>query len=186
MKTVEVMTCGSQRSCAPIVMISYNRPDLVRLSMNNVALANGCDNHDIFMFIDGPRNEEDRIRQDEIYAIVESYKKRLSKLTIIRRERNYGCRDNIVDAISTIITKYGKAIIIEDDILISRTFLDYMDEALDFYRDDKSIWSINAYQSPNLKIPSDYPHDVYLNPINMCWGWGTWEDRWKQVDFGGR
>lgn len=184
------MTVGRQNiSChrgeihAPIVMISYNRPSFVRLSINNVALADGVGNHDIFMFIDGPKSEKDKIKQDEIFAIVESYKKQLPKLTIIRRNRNYGCRDNIVDAISTIITRYGKAIIIEDDILISKTFLDYMDEALDLYKNDKSIWSINAYQLPNLKIPVDYPYDVYLDPVNMCWGWGTWVDRWNQVDF---
>ena len=174
---------NTETDLAPIVMISYNRPDFVRLSMNNVALANNSANHDIFMFVDGPRNDGDKVKQDEIFEIVESYQKQLPKLTIIRRERNYGCRGNIVDAISTIITRYGKAIIIEDDILISRTFLDYMDIALDFYKNDKSIWSINAYQSPNLKIPKDYPHDVYLDPVNMCWGWGTWEDRWNQVDF---
>lgn len=168
---------------APIVMISYNRPELVRLTMKNVSLANGAANHEIFMFIDGPRNENDKSKQDEIHSIVMSYQKKLPGLAIIRRDVNYGCRGNIVDAISTTVSKYGKVIVIEDDVLISRTFLEYMDEALAFYEDDKSIWSINAYQSPNLRIPRDYPYDVYLDPVNMCWGWGTWADRWKQVDF---
>lgn len=178
------MVTGDQKACAPIVMIAYNRPDLLRLSMRNVALADGADGHEIFVFVDGPRSSDDIIKQNDIHAIVTSYQQeKLPKLKIIKRERNYGCRDNIVDAISQVISKYGKAIIIEDDILISRTFLEYMDEALAFYKDDKSIWSINAYQSPNLRIPKDYPYDVYLNPVNMCWGWGTWVDRWEQVDF---
>lgn len=168
---------------APIVMISYNRPEMVELSINNVALANNASGHEVFMFIDGPRNENDRNKQDKIQQILESHRNQLPRLKIIRRDRNYGCRGNIVDAISHIISEYGKAIIIEDDILVSRTFLDYMDDALEFYRDDKSIWSINAYQSPNLRIPKDYPYDVYLDPVNMCWGWGTWKDRWDQVDF---
>ncbi len=183
MNEIEVLSSEKWQLHAPIVMISYNRPGLVRLSMNNVALANGSAGHDIFMFIDGPRNDEDKVKQDEIQEIVTAYQKQLPRMTIIRRESNYGCRGNIVDAISQIVSKYGKVIVIEDDILISRTFLDYMDEALSFYENDKSIWSINAYQSPNLRIPKDYPYDVYLDPVNMCWGWGTWSDRWNQVDF---
>jgi len=49
--------------------------------------------------------------------------------------------------------------------------------------DGGRIWSINAYQHHNMRVPADYPYDVYLNPVNMCWGWGTWRDRWKAVDF---
>lgn len=183
MNEAETLSLDRNGFHAPIVMISYNRPGFVRLSMNNMVLANGSADHDVFMFIDGPRNNEDKVKQDEIQAIASSYKKRLPKLTIIRRDSNYGCRRNIVEAISQIISKYGKVIVIEDDVLVSRTFLDYMDKSLDFYEDDKLIWSINAYQSPNLRIPKDYPNDVYLDPVNMCWGWGTWIDRWNQVDF---
>lgn len=170
---------------APIVMISFNRSDLVSMSMRNVALAKGVERHDIYMFIDGPRegNVRDAEENNRIFQIVTAYQETLPRLKIIRRERNYGCRGNIVDAITQIITKYGRAIIIEDDILISRTFLEYMNQALSFYEYDKRIWSINAYQSPYLRIPKDYSYDVYLNPVNMCWGWGTWSDRWCQVDF---
>ena len=53
---------------APVVMIAYNRPDLIRWTMNNVALADGAANHEIFMFIDGPRNEDDELKQELIYS----------------------------------------------------------------------------------------------------------------------
>ena len=167
----------------PIVMIAYNRPDIVRMTMRNVSLAEAVDERDIIMYIDGPRNETDRNRQNEIERIVSGYQKQLPRLKIVRREKNYGCRGNIVSAITEVINRFGRTIVIEDDILISRTFLRYMDEALDFYEDDKRIWAINAYQSPDLKIPKSYKYDVYLNRINMCWGWGTWADRWNAVDF---
>ena len=170
-------------SKAPVVMISFNRPDLVRLTMQNISLSYGVEDRDIFMFIDGPRNESDASAQEEIFEIVSAYKTKLPRIDIIRRERNYGCRGNIVDAITYVINQYGRTIIVEDDILVSRTFLKYMDAALDFYEADKGIWCINAYQSPFLKIPRDYPMDVYLNPVNMCWGWGTWANRWNCVDF---
>jgi len=167
----------------PIVLIAFNRSELVRLSLRNVSLANGAADRDAFMFIDGPRNDDDAVENNKIVSIATKFKSALPRLEIIRRDHNYGCRGNIVDAISQVLSRYGQAVIIEDDILVSRTFFDYMDKALDFYNDDKSIWSINAYQNPNMRIPKDYPYDVYLNPVNMCWGWGTWADRWRGVDF---
>ena len=168
---------------APVVMISYNRPDLVRMTMRNVAQAETVENRAITMYIDGPRNESDRIKQDEIERIVSGYQKELSQLRIVRREKNLGCRKNIVSAITEALDYYGRAIIVEDDILISRSFLRYMDAALEFYKNDKHIWCINAYQNPYFKVPKNYAYDIYLNPVNMCWGWGTWRDRWEEVDF---
>ena len=169
----------------PVVMISFNRADLVRLVMRNVYIANGVGDRDVFMFIDGPRegNANDLEENCKIYELMLSYQAKMPRLNVIRREKNYGCRGNIVDAVNQIITKYGQAIIIEDDILISKTFLEYMDSALEFYKGDKRIWSINAYQSPYFKVPNGYRHDIYFNPVNMCWGWGTWADRWNKVDF---
>lgn len=180
---MEVDSPVYQGKHAPVVMISYNRPDLLRMTMRNVALAHEIREHDVFMFIDGPRNEQDRSKQDEIEEIVYKHKKDISRLYVIRRDRNLGCRGNITDAITQIIDRYGRVVVVEDDILVSRTFFQYMDEALEFYEKDSRIWSINAYQQPALRVPGDYPHDVYLNPINMCWGWGTWKDRWHMVDF---
>ena len=167
----------------PVVMISFNRPDLVRLTMRNVSLAEGANDREITMFIDGPRNDSDKAKQNEIFDIVESYQDILPRLKIVRRDRNLGCRGNIVDAITTELNRSGRAIVIEDDILVSRTFLRYMDEALEFYENDKRIWCINAYQNPYFKVPKGYRFDLYLNPVNMCWGWGTWKDRWQGVDF---
>ena len=167
----------------PVVMISYNRPDLVKLTMENVALADSVGGRDIVMFIDGPRNDADVVKQDEIYRTVAAYQSRLPRLEIVRREHNYGCRGNIVDAISSVLNRIGRVIVIEDDILVSRTFLRYMDEALEYYEGDERIWAVNAYQNPYFKVPKNYPYDLYLNPVNMCWGWGTWKDRWDGVDF---
>lgn len=167
----------------PVVMIAFNRPDLLSRTMRNVSLAEGAGERDITMFIDGPRNKEDAIKQDEIERLVRSYQGILPRLKIVRREKNLGCRGNIVDAITTVINEAGRAIVIEDDILISRTFFRYMDAALIHYENDKRIWCINAFRNRYLKIPKSCLADVYLHPQNMCWGWGTWKDRWGAVDF---
>lgn len=171
---------------APIVFIGFNRPQLSRLTMGAAAKCSGIDKRDAFLFIDGPREgrEDDTIKTKETQQVAEELRRTvLPQLQIIKRDQNLGCRGNIIASISEVINAYEKAIIIEDDVLVSRTFLDYLDEALVLYESDKRIWCINAYQNPNLTVPRSVQGDVYLTPRNMCWGWGTWKDRWNEVDF---
>lgn len=169
---------------APVVFIGFNRPSLSVRSIGNVAKCEDVSERDLYLFIDGPREG----REDDVVKTAETEKEAkrlraegLSKLKIVRREKNLGCRDNIIAAITEVINQYGRAIIVEDDVLVSRTFLKYHDAALDFYERDKRIWCINAFRS--VMLPRYSKSDVYLAPRNMCWGWSIWADRWNDVDF---
>lgn len=168
---------------SPIVMIAYKRYDLVDRVLSNIEKCDTVQEHDIFMFIDGFRNESDveGVKQTEL--VVRGHQKALPRLNVVVRERNYGCRENIVDAITQIINKFGRVIVVEDDILVSKTFLVAMERALEVYENDSRIWCINGYQDPLLHIPASYKKDVYLNYMHQPWGWATWRNRWQLVDF---
>jgi hypothetical protein len=71
---------------------------------------------------------------------------------------------------------HSKAIILEDDILVSKYFLDYMNSSLNLYKKKKKIWHISGWNY-NIKLKSE--HDVYFTRTMNCWGWATWKDRWK-------
>ena len=172
---------------APVVFIGFNRPSLSARSIGNVAKCDDVSDRDLFLFIDGPRDrhEDDVVKTDETEKEANRLRTEgLSRLKIVRREKNLGCRDNIIAAITEVTNQYGRAIIVEDDVLVSRTFLKYQDAALDFYERDKRIWCINAFRGPIIGVPDSVNGDVYLAPRNMCWGWGVWADRWSAVDFG--
>ena len=168
----------------PVVMFGYNRPELQSMVMKCFADCDGASERDIFVFLDGPRKDSDNAQSDKIKEMLERYKvERFPRMRIIKRERNYGCRENIVQGITQVLNEYGRAIVIEDDILVSKTFLRFMDAALDFYEGDKRIWCINGFQKYIFNVPKDYKYDVYLAYTNCAWGWATWRDRWAQVDF---
>lgn len=169
---------------APIVMIGFNRPEIQRMTLENVVKAEGSKDRDIYAFIDGPREgrADDIENSANVAALFEEYKRNLPQLVICKREKNLGCRGNIIASVTEVVNKYGRVIVIEDDILVSRTFLRYMDEALDLYQDDSRIWCINAYVNERMQVPRAYRHDVYLTHRFMCFGWATWKDRWNAVD----
>lgn len=172
---------------APIAIFAFNRVDTLRRVLSNLSQCvnlSGEGQRKGYAFVDGPRNAEDKPKIAEVIAELEQFKKKqLPNLTVIEREKNLGNPVNMPSGIAMVLDLHGRAIIVEDDILVSKTFLSYMDSALEKYEEDDRIWCINAWRSRYVKLPCHYQYDVYLNPRNMCWGWGTWKDRWDAVDL---
>ena len=57
-----------------------------------------------------------------------------------------------------------------------------MNDGLDFYSADTSVFSVSGYNYP-IKMPVMYSHDVYAWQGFSAWGVGTWYDRWQAVDW---
>ena len=73
----------------------------------------------------------------------------------------------------------------EDDLLTSSNFLAFVNSALSTYEDRRDVFSVTGYNYP-LPMPPSYREDAYLSYRGSSWGWGTWRDRWSQVDLVGR
>ncbi len=99
-------------------------------------------------------------------------------------EINKGCARSIIDGVTYVVNKHGRVIVVEDDILTIPQFLQYMNDALDFYVSDHRIWSVGG-MNIDIKLPEEYTqkHDLYLIHRGCSWGWGTWADRWKDIDW---
>jgi len=164
---------------SPVVLFTYRRvpkETIESLLKNNLAKES-----ELFIFSDGYKNDIDK--QDVLE--VRKYFKTISgfkSITIYESEKNKGLANNIIDGVTQIIDKYKKVIVLEDDLIVSSDFLDYMNEALEFYKDDKKIWSISGY-GPNMKCLENYNEDIYLSTRASSWGWATWKSRWDSIDW---
>lgn len=169
---------------APVVMIGYTRTRTLEKSLGRLSLCDGLGGRTLKLYLDAPYRPEDQGACDLMYKVACKIRdESLPRLQIIRRDRNFGVPGNLLAAMRENLDMYGRVIFFEDDVCVSRTFLTFMDAALSFYERDHRIFCINGYQSPYLRIPRNYKHDVYLNPRNMAWGFGIWKDRWDAVDF---
>lgn len=172
---------------APLAIFAFTRTETLRKVLTSLA---SCENltgdgqRPGYAFVDGPRSDADRADIECTREQLERFRRdHFPHLQIIVRETNLGNTVNMPRGIEAVLEKHGRIIVVEDDVLVSRHFLTYMDAALERYRNDRKIWCVNAWRNRFVKVPRSYPHDVYLTPRNMCWGWGTWRDRWQQVDF---
>lgn len=172
---------------APIILFVYNRPWHTQQTVEALQKNDLTTESDLFIFADGPKEiateeQKEKIRQLREYIHnIHGFK----SLTICEKEKNCGLANSVIAGVTEIINKFGKAIVVEDDIVTSRYFLKFMNEALDFFKKDKQIFSVSGYAYPakTMEIPRNYKRDIYLAYRHGSWGWGTWKDRWESVDW---
>jgi hypothetical protein len=163
----------------PLIIFVYNRPEHITKTIEALKSNAFAAESSLFIFSDGNKDERDKKNVDK----VRNYISKISgfkEIKITLRVKNLGLADSVISGVTEVIEKYGKAIVLEDDIVTSPYFLKFMNEALEFYKDDKRIFSISGYNFP-IKIPESYKHQVYISPRPSSWGWATWKDRWDNA-----
>lgn len=166
---------------APIVIFAYKRKDLLDsliLSLQRNELAKISD---LFVFVDGPRNEVEHTQVLEVKRYVEELTGFKSVHNSFSRE-NKGLAISVISGVTEVISMYGKAIVLEDDLIVTPNFLSYMNQCLDVYETNSNIFSICGFGLA-LNHPRDYKGDVYLFGRSSSWGWATWKNRWDTVDW---
>jgi hypothetical protein len=165
---------------APIILFVYRRLEHTKIVLNALAHADLARQSKLFIFSDGAKNYEDIEEVCEINKIRELIreKKWCGEVEIIERETNWGLADNIVDGVTRIINEFGKVIVLESDILISKGFLVYMNEALTIYENDNRVAHISGYVYPYNRCLRP-KSDTFFLRIFSCWGWATWKRAWS-------
>lgn len=167
---------------APILLFTYKR--LATLKQAVAALKKNylAGSSDLFIFSDAAKKETDK----DIVAEVRSYLKTISgfrSVQIIERESNFGLAKSIISGTSWVLSTYDKVIVLEDDLITTPNFLTFMNAALERYKTETNVFSISGY-SFNLKSPQlHYDDDAYFLNRGWSWGWATWKNRWKDVDW---
>lgn len=162
----------------PIILFIYNRPNHTKQTLEALSNNTLASQSDLFIFADGPKNTASKeqlesIKQTRKVAASENWCK---SVTLIESETNKGLARSIIEGVTEIINKYGKAIILEDDIITGKYFLEYMNEALEKYQGNKEVWHVTGWRDP---IKHTKKNKAYFYPTMDCWSWATWADRWQ-------
>ena len=169
---------------APIIMFAYNRLDTLKKTVNALEKNILADKSNIIIFSDYAKNIEDQKKVNQVREYLDELQNNhgFNSIDIRYSQENFGLARSIINGVSNVIERFGKVIVLEDDLITSTDFIEYMNEALKFYEDDKRIWSISGYTF-NIKIPKSYNHDVFFTRRLCSWGWATWKDRWNLIDW---
>ena len=169
---------------APIVLFVYNRPSHVRQTIEKLQKNILAKESELFIYSDGPKNENDTHKAAEVRKYIRKING-FKKITITERDQNLGLAKSIITGVTEIVDRYGKIIVLEDDLTSSPVLLNFLNDGLEFYQDVMKIYCITGYNYPPsaMKIPHGYSQEIYLCPRNGSWGWATWKDRWHKADW---
>jgi len=160
---------------APIVLFVYNRPDHTKRTIEALQKNELASESELYIYSDAPKNKEDEKQVKEVRSYIHEIDG-FKKVTIIEREKNWGLADSIIDGVTKIVNEYGKIIVLEDDLVTSPCFLRFMNDALEYYEDEKRVWHISGWNYP---IRRQISPKTFLWKKMNCWGWATWDDRWS-------
>jgi hypothetical protein len=158
---------------APVVLFVYNRLEHTKKCIFYLKKNKLAKKTSLIIYSDTNNNKIDKDKVQNVRIFLQNIRG-FKKVKIIKREKNFGLYKNIVLGVSEVIKKYGKAIILEDDLIVHKNFLDYMNDGLNYYSNHKKVASIHGYVYP---VAGKLKETFFLYGGD-CWGWATWKDRW--------
>jgi hypothetical protein len=165
----------------PLLLFAYNRPEHTRQTVEALRANIGASDTVLHVYCDGPKDDS----QAATVAAVRSYLRGVDgfkSLVLVERDHNMGLARSVITGVTDLLESHPAVIVVEDDLVTSPDFLKFMNAALTTYQSRSDIFSITGYNYP-LPIPITYPQDAYLSYRSSSWGWGTWPDRWRKVDW---
>lgn len=167
------------KTLAPIALFCYKRLDTLKQTIEELKQNQLAEESELFIFSDGAKKEAD----EPIITEIRSYLKTINgfkKISVIEAVTNKGLAASIINGVTNIINTYGKVIVMEDDLLTSKNFLLYMNQGLNYFRDNQKVFSVGGFSIP---IKGEKENSIYFTKRADSCGWGTWKERWEKIDW---
>ena len=166
---------------APILLFTYNRLAHTRRCVEALLKNSLATESELFIYSDGAKDDTQQAAVNEVRYYIHNIRG-FKQITIIQRDENWGLARNIIDGVTTQVNRYGKVIVLEDDLVVAPYFLQFMNDALETYKDEPKVGHIQACDfTQDLTLP-----DTFLIKWTGSWGWGTWDKAWKHFNPNGQ
>ena len=165
------------RDHAPLVLFAYRRPDHLRRALDSLAANPGAGQTQVSIYCDGAKSETDREGVEQVREIARSVPDSgiFQSVRVIEREHNMGLAESVVSGVTETLEDHESVIVMEDDLVVSPDFLEYMNQALELYANNEEVISIHGFM---YSVPPVLPQTVFLRGAD-CWGWATWRRGWE-------
>ena len=166
---------------APVIVFAFNRLEPLKALLDSLKECPESIDSRLYVFVDGARNAQEEVMVHD----VRNYLKTIDGFKEVNLEfchKNQGLGPSIIKGVSKVISIHGSAIVLEDDLVLQPNFLRFMNDGLEQYANEERVFSICGY-SNKVNPGRDYVFDAYFGPRSSSWGWATWADRWKSVNW---
>ncbi|MDO1513694.1 glycosyltransferase [Maribacter confluentis] len=165
---------------AQICLFVFNRLAETKKTVEALQSNFLAEEYHLNIFSDGPRSLQDQKKIQEVrdyVNLIEGFK----SIKVLESDENKGLAKSIIDGVSQVLKLSDCVIVLEDDLVTSPNFLDFMEQALSYYEDDKNVISISGFTFNMPSLPGE--KDYYFGYRASSWGWAVWKDRWNSIDW---
>lgn len=162
---------------APIVLFCYNRPHHTLKTLESLRNNDLAEESELFIYCDGAKQNSSPEQLEQIRLVRKIVKEQqwCGKVNVYESETNNTHPVNLVKRVTEKVNEYGRIIVLEDDLVLGRGFLKYMNEALEMYENEDSVMYISGYLPPVMK--KNLPETFFVQNFSN-WGWATWKRAW--------
>lgn len=170
-------TAGTLATTTPIAVFAYRRPTHLQRALTALSACPGFAASPVFIFIDGPRPGAEA-------AVAETAEVAASfagpNVTVVCQPTNRGLANSIIAEVTALCERFGRVIVIEDDLVVHPATLTWLNQGLDAYAQDPRVMQISAYQYcvPEFEGRAEGTFQRFAT----TWGWATWKRAWEHFD----
>lgn len=162
---------------APIVIPTLNRVVHFRRCLESLERCTGAELTDVYVGLDYPPAEKyvDGWKKINEYLAEKEKKNGFKNLFVFRRDHNCGVvgpESNYQLLKNVVEPTYDRFISSEDDNEFSPNFLEFMNQGLEFYKDDPRVLFVSAYTPPLFNGLTDM--NSFFGIDTPAYGLGRW------------
>lgn len=157
----------------PVLIITYNRPTNLEKILDQT---HSLGVRNFYIAVDGSKNHMDTEILSENRRIIKQFSTRKSiKLKVWFRTENLGLTQSMLSAIDWFFTHENKGIILEDDLLVTKSFFEFAQHGLEIYKSNNDVFMVTGNQ---FSLAVGPPNGVSVANYPLIWGWATWSSQW--------
>lgn len=162
--------------CAPVIVPTLCRHEHFSNCIESLSKNGYAKYTDIFIALDYPCSPS----HEKGYELINGYLNKISgfkSVNIIRRKNNFGALLNFYRARDEVLSVYDSFIYIDDDLIFSPNFLEFVNKGLDKFKSDKSVFAVSGFAYVDQSVVF-CENNFYRQGISLpVYGFGTWKDR---------
>jgi hypothetical protein len=163
---------------APIAIFAYRRPRHLAQVLTSLDACPEYAHSPVFAFSDGAKTSEDKTGVMAVRRLLHS--RASTNMTIVEADANRGLARSIITGVTQLCERFGRVIVIEDDLVVHPTTLTWFNAALGRFASATNVLQVSGYQ---FRVPEfrNRPDGVFLK-FASSWTWSTWDRAWRLFD----
>lgn len=165
-----------------IIIVVYNRLHHIKQCLESIEAADKSQYYDVIVGSDAPASEKDFYDIEKVreYLVSKKENNKFKSFTNLFHKENLGGSSNILKCHDYAKrNNYSSFILMEDDVIVGKGFLRFMQLGLSEFQDDEKVIAVTGYRNPELHdtgIQTAYLYDRF-----SAYGFASWYKKWDWI-----